>query len=245
MSDLLPLPRAAVEAHLSRALLGTVGSRLRTAGVWTVTLSRVMNFLFCAGWTERPVSLAHSVTPAQSAALGRWLDLTMHFLATAEADYCLDALRGQLDNLRMEYAGQTCGRAQELVADQVIPAWPIAEHTGLLDITRFLDGELLSDLACPARCLKPVSKWPSHPPKGVVLASDGEWYKLAVAGIERGLFAVIDERDIKRDMDGALILNGAMGVKKAEGTCRRHCYPAPAVHHESRADEQLPPAASW
>ena len=65
--DLLPLPRAAVEAHLSRALLATVGSRLRTAGVWTVTLSRVMNFLFSAGWTERPVSLAHSVrlTPAQ------------------------------------------------------------------------------------------------------------------------------------------------------------------------------------
>ena len=222
--DLLPLHRAAVEAHLSRALLATVGSRLRTAGVWTVTLSRVMNFLFCAGWTERPVSLAHSVrlTPAQSAALDRWLDLTMHFLATAEADYCLDALRGQLGNLRMGYAGQTCGRAQELVADQVIPAWPIAEHTGLLDITRFLDGELLSDLACPARCLKPVSEWQTHPPKGVGMASDGEWYKLAVVGIERGLFAVIDERDIMRDMDGALILNGAMGVKKlkehADGT---------------------------
>ena len=145
--DLLPLHRAAVEAHLSRALLATVGSRLRTAGVWTVTLSREMNFLFCAGWTERPVSLAHSVrlTPAQSAALDRWLDLTTHFLATAEADYCLGALRRQLGNLRMGYAGQTCGRAQELVADQVIPAWPIAEHTGLLDITRFLDGELLSD----------------------------------------------------------------------------------------------------
>ena len=49
-----------------------------------------------------------------------------------------------------------------------------------------------------------------------MLASDGEWYKLAVAGIERGLFAVIDERDIMRDMDGA------MGVKKlkehADGT---------------------------
>ena len=99
------LARAAVEAHLSRALLATVGSRLRTAGVWTVTLSRVMNFLFCAGWTEGPVSLAHSVrlTPAQSAALDRWLDLTMHFLATAEADYCLDALRGQLGNLRIGY----------------------------------------------------------------------------------------------------------------------------------------------
>ena len=85
--------------------------------------------------------------------------------------------------------------------------------------TRFLDGELLSDLACPALCMKPVSEWPTHPPKGVVMASDGEWYKLAVVGIERGLFAVIDERDIMRDMDGALI--------------------------ESRADEQLPPAASW
>ena len=104
----------------------------------------------------------------------------------------------------------------------MIPAWPIAEHTGLLDITRFLDGELLSDLACPARCLKPVSEWPTHPPKGVVMASDGEWYKLAVVGIERGLFAVIDERDIMRDMDGALILNGGMEVKKlkehADGT---------------------------
>ena len=129
---------------------------------------------------------------------------------------------GQLGNLRMGYAGQTCGRAQELVADQVIPAWPIAEHTGLLDITRFLDGELLSDLACPARCLKRVSEWPTHPIKGVVMASDGEWYKLAVVGIERGLFAVIDERDIMLDMDGALILSGAMGVKKlkehADGT---------------------------
>ena len=37
--DLLPLLRASVEAHLSRALLATVGSRLRTTGVWTVTLS--------------------------------------------------------------------------------------------------------------------------------------------------------------------------------------------------------------
>ena len=88
----------------------------------------------------------------------------MHFLATAEADYCLDALKGQLGNFRMEYAGQTCGRSQELVADQVIPAWPIAEHTGLLDIIRFLDGELLSDLACSVletcfRVAIPSSLW--------------------------------------------------------------------------------------
>ena len=62
----------------------------------------------------------------------------MHFLATAEADYCLDALRGQLGNLRMAYAGQTCGRAQEQVADQVIPAghhpfprWRALERLGL------------------------------------------------------------------------------------------------------------------
>ena len=69
------------------------------------------------------VLCGHSVrlTPAQSAALDRWLDFTMHFLATTEADYCLDALRGQLGDLRMGYAGQTCGRALELVADQVIP----------------------------------------------------------------------------------------------------------------------------
>ena len=165
-----------------------------------MTLSRVVNFLFCAGWTERSVSLAHSVrlTPAQSAALDRWLDLTMHFLATAEADYCQDALRGQLGNLRMVYAGQTSGRAQELVADQVTPAWPIAEH---------------------ARCLKPVSEWPPHPPKVVVLASDGDGTSWRG---NRAWAVRCYRRAIMQDLDGALILIGAMGVKKlkehADGT---------------------------
>ena len=241
--DLLPLPRAAVEAHLSRALLATVGSRLRTAGVWTVTLSRVKNFLFCAGWTERPVSLAHSVrlTPAQS--------------ATARLNHALlghgrsGLLSGRFEGTARQFAhgvrradvwqgpgtsrgpGDSClanCRARWLAGHHPFPRWRALERLGL-----------------PCSVLETCSRVATHPPKGVVMASDGEWYKLAVVGIERGLFAVIDERDIMRDMDGALILNGAMGVKKAEGTCRRHCYPAPAVHHESRADEQLPPAASW
>ena len=96
--------------------------------------------------------------------------------------------------------------------------WPRPSHLALM---RRSVG-VLSGAFNTALCLKPVSEWPTHPPKGVVMASDGEWYKLAVAGIERGLFAIIDERDIMRDMDGALILNGAMGVKKlkehADGT---------------------------
>ena len=94
------------------------------------------------------------------------------------------------------------------------PAWPRKEHTGLLPVVRFLDGELLGDLSDPKRCLKPVEQWPSVTPIGHVMASDEEWYKIVERGLRLGLMDTVDEADIFRDHNGKLVLNGAMGVPK-------------------------------
>ena len=94
------------------------------------------------------------------------------------------------------------------------PAWSRTEHTGLLPLVRFLDGELLGDLSDPKRCLKPVEQWPSVTPIGRVMASDEELYKIVERGLRLSLMDAADEADILRDHNGKLVLNGAMGVRK-------------------------------
>ena len=149
----------------------------------------------------------------------------MHFLATAEADYCLDALRGQLGNLRMGYAGQTdvwqgpgtsrgprdsclanC-RAHWLAGHHPFPRWRALERLGLP----------CSVLETRFRAANPSLL------KASCMASDGEWHKLAAMRESSvGCSLLSTSVTSMRDMDGALILNGAMGVKKlkelADGT---------------------------
>ena len=216
--ELLPLPPAGVRAHLAEVLGHPPGDRRRTAGLWVKALAQVMNHLFCAGWTPTPICHAcpSYLSAAQVDCLNRWLEYVSHFLQTSEACCALGPIRERMGDLRLGYSGQVAARALELQADKVTPAWPRREHTGLLSVVDFLDGELLGDLLSPARCLKPVEEWPTRVPRSEVKASDEEWFKIVSAGLKLGLMAKVEEDAIFRDQSGELILNGAMGVAKVK-----------------------------
>ena len=99
----------------------------------------------------------------------------------------LTPTQAKLGSLRLGYAGQVVARGLSLVNRQ--------EHTGLLPVVRFLDGELLGDLSDPKRCLKPVEQRPSVTPIGHVMASDEEWYTIVERGLRLGLMDTVDEAD--------------------------------------------------
>ena len=70
------------------------------------------------------------------------------------------------------------------------------EHTGLLLVFHFLDGELSGDLSNPKRCFEPVEKWPSVTPIGHIMAPhDEEWYKIVQRGLRLGLLDTINEAE--------------------------------------------------
>ena len=126
--------------------------------------------------------------------------------------------QAKLGSLRLGYAGQVVARGLSLVDSMVGPAWPRKEHTGLLPVARFLDGELFGDLSDPKQCLKPVEQWPSATPIGHVKASDEEWCKIVERGLRLGLVDTVDEADIFRDHNGNLVFNGATGVHQVEAS---------------------------
>ena len=141
--ELLPLPGPAVTLFLSTHLSSPVGSRRRTAALWVSAVAKAINYLFCAGWTGRFVAVSCLAHPseAQETCLCRWFDFVIHFLESCRWSVDLTLTQAKLGSLKLGYAGQVVARGLSLVDSLVGPAWPRKEHTGLLPVVRFLDGE--------------------------------------------------------------------------------------------------------
>ena len=191
LRDLLPLSIAGVRSHLAAALAAPFGSRERAAAHWTLGITHSVNLLFCAGWSQHPVSLQRlsSLHPLQEDVVKRWFNAVEHFLAAERPAYHLEDCR-------------------------VIPAWPAPEVTAKLPLQDFLIGETLEDLLSFERCLKPRIEWPATPPRAKVHASPQEWFRIVKKEIELGMFHPIHESLIFRDHNGQKVLNGAMAVAK-------------------------------
>ena len=123
-----------------------------------------------------------------------------------------------LGSLKLGYAGQVVARGLSLVDSMVGPAWPRKEHTELLPIVRFFDGELLGDLSDPKRCMKPVEQWPSVTLIGHVMASDEEWYKIVEQGLRLGLMDTVDEADLFRGHNGKMVPQRSDGRSQIEAS---------------------------
>ena len=150
--ELLPLPGPAVTLFLSTHLSSSVGSRRRTAALWVSAVAKAINCSFCAGWTGRfvAVSCPAHLSEAQETCLCRWYDFIIHFLESCSSSVDLTPSQAKLGSLRLGCAGQVEARGLSLVDSMVGSAWPRKEHTGLLPVVRFLDGELLGVLSDPS-----------------------------------------------------------------------------------------------
>ena len=218
LRDLLPLSIAGVRPHLATALAAPFGSRERAAAHWTLGITHSVNLLFCAGWSQRPVSLQRlsSLHPLQEDVVKRWFNAVEHFLAGERPAYHLEDYRVSWGRSG-SYGDDVVGESLELQADLVIPAWPAPEVTAKLPLQDFLIGETLEDVLSFERCLKPRSEWPAtlpSPPRAKVYASPQEWFRIVKKGIELGMFHPIHESLIFRDHNGQKVLNGAMAVAK-------------------------------
>ena len=209
-SDILPISCPAALAYIqARILAENLASVNGAVAVFTLVL-RGLNFLYgaCA-----PTSGPEVLTSSQADSVLRiWL-LCVTFLGL-DLSFTFSAVCASLADKAVNYQGEVVSRRRDLVAAQVLPAWPAQSYTCQLPVADFVTEELRDDLLCPSRCLLDKSMWPKVTPRSKVHATDSEWYSLVKAGVALGLFAEVAEADIFRDQHGALVLNGAMGVDK-------------------------------
>ena len=72
--------------------------------------------------------------------------ISSHFLSSSSSSVDLAPTQAKLGSFKLGHAGQVVARGSSPAVSMVGPAWPRNEHTGLLPVVRFSDGELLSDL---------------------------------------------------------------------------------------------------
>ena len=135
LRELLPLSTAGVRSHLATALAAPFESRERAAAHWTLGITHSVNLLFCAGWSQHPVSLQRlsSLHPLQEDVVKRRFNAAKHFLAAERPAYHLEDYRvswGRSGSCGDDVAGESL----ELQADLVVPAWPAPEVTAKLPL---------------------------------------------------------------------------------------------------------------
>ena len=123
LMDLLRLSIAGVRSHLAMALAAPFGSRERAAAHRTLGITHSVNLLFCAGWSQDPVSLQRltSLHPLQEDVVKRWFNAVENFLAAERPAYHLEDYRVSWGRSG-SYGDDVVGESLELQADLVIPA---------------------------------------------------------------------------------------------------------------------------
>ncbi|CAK0908038.1 unnamed protein product, partial [Prorocentrum cordatum] len=185
--ELLPISSHDARPYFSGLPCSKVSPRMRPLGVlWSGLVLDALNFLACAGWSSSPTrsSAPPGLDPAQKCCLDHIWHAVQHFVEFDGAPFHLETCMEDLLHKKLGYQGEVGSKRRELT--RVLPCAPLLA----------------------------AGQWPSRTPVSRVHASSSEWYSLARAGFERGLFEPIAETGIFRDAWGTPVLNGAMGVDK-------------------------------
>ena len=131
--------------------------------------------------------------------------------------------RDSLASKRFDYAGNPVEYMEDLVADRIFPTWPRPGEAAVRCISDFLDEPKGVDPSSgSAAC---------HLEKVILVrACDAEWYKICKEGHRRGMFCMVDDKDVPRDRAGHLVVNGAGGVKKVKVVDRRETQLQRLIH---------------
>ena len=185
LRDLLPLSTAGVRSHLATALAAPFESRERAAAHWTLGITHSVNLLFCAGWSQHPVSLQRlsSLHPLQEDVVKRWFNAVEHFFSRTA---CVPPgrLSGVLGSLWKLWK-------LELQPDLVVPARPRARGTKATALGLFSRRNPGRPPVLRAVPQAERSEWPATPPRAKVHSSP-----------QSG------------SANGQKVLNGAMAVAK-------------------------------
>ena len=126
------------------------------------------------------------------------------------------AAKESLNSKKFDYSGSPIEYMQDLTAEKVLPTWPRPGEAGIRCITEFLTGEAKEAMEYPAQWKLPYDLQPAKSKKSLVRASDREWFKICEEGYKRGMFCMVDDKDVPRDKAGHLVVNGAGGVHKVK-----------------------------
>ena len=208
--DLLPI-------HPSTVRIGENGIADQNEQ-WVKLTLVILNFHYCAGWTGKPICVPMDtrLSENQKGALREISHVIDKNVLSANQVPTLAEAKTALQSKRYDYSGNPVEHMLELEASKVILTWPKMGEAGIRCITEFLSGDSLEAMKNPQDWLLPTDKQPEKAKRSVVRATDQEWEKLVEAAYKRGMMTMVDDRDIPRDKQGHLIVNGAGGVRKVK-----------------------------
>lgn len=195
---------------------------------WVKLCASLLNFNYCTGWT-RPicVPMDMQLSENQCVAVAQLARVTDANVISAKELPGFAALKESLNSKKFDYSGSPIEYMEDLAADRVLPTGPRPGKAGIRCITEFLTGEAKAAMENPQWKL-PYDLKPAKSKKSLVRAraSDKEWFKICQEGYKRGMFCMVQDKDVPRDKAGHLV-NGARGVHKlkvvngVEKACQR------------------------
>ena len=189
-----------------------------------------MNFLFCYGGSPHPVCCRRPETPDVGCA-------RFPVGVTSPPSFDVLHIREQMTHKRLGYGRRVLWESVALASRKSHPRLAEQRAPGNLECPALRRRRIAVSRLETAPDARTASG-PSAPPKGEVLTSSQEWFSIIAAGLALGRFAVVDEADILRDLDGTLVLNGVMGLQRllnmvpSNACWRRLCgdsHPPPPV----------------
>ena len=215
---LLPIPLSLARPHITEHFRRKGDARDTEIVEAACGILAGLNFLYCVGWTDTPILPESQIElgPAHHSVLRHLWASAGAFLGRGVSPFDLGEQIQALRDRAPDYSGGTVSVRRNLVAAQVIPAWPKVGHACVRPIVDLVDAELRAELEAPESILLPVAEWPLATPRSKVYASDDEWYQICEAGYQRGMLKAIQESEIFVNDLGERVTAGAMGVDKVK-----------------------------
>ena len=98
-----------------------------------------LNFLFCAGWTAKPIvpRCTKVLLAPQKAALRHIWASCKAALSSWALPVAMPTLRHDLQTMRIDYGGEAVSKCRQLVAELVTPCWPKSGEACILAVEDF------------------------------------------------------------------------------------------------------------
>eukprot|EP00435_Cladocopium_sp_Y103_P010071 s5114_g2.t1 len=177
-----------------------------------------LNYLtLCPGGDECPKAFPdRPLSVAQQATVDHLCAAVEHVEALGLKCPGFEEASKSLAMAKFDYMGEPVVPMQDIIADQVIAAWPQVGEAAIQDAVDYLPENLKKKLLDPGRCLKQLHEWPESPHPSKVRASTEEWEKVVRAGHLRGLMVPVKEDEVFKDLAGNPVVSGAGAVPKVK-----------------------------